>query len=129
MHASLLEGGMGSVVNRLHSEGCCRGYVVVAVIDEEDVFGCGMERFSGLEEDLWLGLCHEQGVGPCAVVEGREPGQAADDAFRDCIANIGKNAGADPGVLQASGPIDHRLIEAGPHIDVGCEQGLNLRVI
>ncbi len=64
---------MVGVLDGLHACGEGGGDVFGLVVDEEDVFGWGLQAFGGVLVDRGLGLGEVEGVGPGVVVEGFEP--------------------------------------------------------
>ena len=113
---------MGEVLDGLHA-GEAGGFdVVEAVVDEEDLLGWGVEALGGVGVDFGFGLGDFEGVGPGAVVEVGEPGELAEDADVHAVAEVGKDAGADAGVLEGLGPLDHGDVEVGPEVGVGVEE-------
>ena len=53
-------------------------------------------------------------------------GHAARTPVHHRVAEVGKDAGAGAGGVEAQSPINHRLIGPGPKHGVGCNEGCNL---
>ena len=120
---SKLKGGLAGVVNGLHAECGSSGNIFRAVVYEEDVGGRRMQRLGRFEVDGRLGFSHTESVRPGAVVEAREPGKPGGDAHGHAVADVGQDASADAGALQAAGPLDHGRVEGAPEGNVGGKKG------
>jgi hypothetical protein len=119
----LLEGGVVGVLDGLHADGECGGYVFGAVVDEEDVGGRSGEAFGGVEVDSGFGLGEVEGVRPGVMVEGFYPGMAGAEAGFHGIGHVGEDSGADAGALEALDPIEHGRIDEAPEVGVGVDEG------
>ena len=102
---------MVEVLDGLHAGAMGGVDVLLAVVDEEDVGGWGVEAFGGVGVDGGFGLGDVEGVGPGVVVEVVEPVESRDDAGRHRVADVGEDAGADAGALETLRPLDHGEVE------------------
>ena len=123
----LLEGGVVGILDGLHSGGEGGGDVFGAVVDEEDVGGGGGHAFGGVAVDGGFRLGDVEDVRPGVVVEGLDPGMAGAEAGLHGVAHVGEDAGADAGALEAVDPVEHGRIELAPEVNVGGDEGGELR--
>lgn len=118
----LEKAGVVGVLDGLHA-GLAGGLDVVgAVVEKEDVPGTDAEAFGGVDVDDGVGFGGAEAVGEGVVMKIMHPGKAVEDAGFHGIAEVGKDAGADPGGLELGGPVDHGLVGLGPEGDVGVEE-------
>jgi hypothetical protein len=118
----VLEGGVVVVFDGLHAGGECGVDVLGLVVDEEDVFRWGLQALGGVAVDCGFGFGDVEGVGPGVVVEGFDPGVAGAESGLHGAGHVGEDAGADAGALEALDPVEHRWVEGGPHVRVGCHE-------
>jgi len=117
---------MVGVLDGLHSKGEGGVDVLALVVDEEDLCGRGFETFSGGGIDGGFGFCEEKLVRPDVVIKGGEPIELAEEAVGHSVTDVGENAGTDACGLKALCPLDHGGVEAGPELDVGVDEAINL---
>ena len=64
--------------------------------------------------DGGFGFGEVERVGPGAMVEGAEPVVFFEEAGGHGVSDVGENAGADAGVLQTLGELEHGCVEWRP---------------
>ena len=115
----LLEGWVSGVLDGLHAGGEGSGDVLGSVVEEEDVFGRGLEALGGVVVDLRFGLGEIDGMGPGVVIEGFDPSVAGAKACFHGVGHVGEDAGGDAGALELGDPGEHGWVEGGPEVGVG----------
>jgi hypothetical protein len=115
----LFEGVVRGVLDGLHADRESGSDVFGFVIDEEDIFWRSSKAFGGVAVDGGFGFGEVERVGPGAMVEGAEPVVFFEEAGGHGVADVGEDAGADAGVLQTLGELEHGGVGLRPEIDVG----------
>jgi len=122
-----LKGGVVEVLDGLHASGVGGLNIFDSVVEEEDVGRRNIQAFGGVMVDGKLGLGDVEDVGPGVVVEVLNPGIAGEQPGLHSIAHVREDAGGYARSLERLGPLKHRLIDPSPEVDVGGDEGFNLR--